>query len=99
MGFLFVECKKECNYFCNTKVDFYLYDMIHKADQELKIKWATIFNGLTSESKTALKEALMSLRSDALLKSQYCWKKHKAPMALYWKVVGVYAGHLARSIK
>jgi hypothetical protein len=25
--------------------------------------------------------------------------EHKAPMALYWKVGGVYAGHLARSIK
>jgi hypothetical protein len=72
--------------------------MIHKADKQLKEAWKQRFDSLPSDSKAALKEALLQLRADALLKSKYCWQKHKAPMALYWKVVGVYAGHLAKSI-
>jgi hypothetical protein len=30
------------------------------------------------------------------LPADKCWKKHKAPMACYWKAVSVYANHLAR---
>ena len=74
-------------------------NMIHKADKELKRLWAERFQQLPTASKYALKEALLDLRKDALERSKYCWEKHKAPMALYWKVVGVYAGHLARAIK
>lgn len=72
--------------------------MIHEGDKELKANWQNRFNGLPIEAKQALKEALKELHNDALLKSKYCWTKHKAPMALYWKVVGVYAGHLSRAI-
>lgn len=72
--------------------------MIHKADQELKTRWSERFHGLSPDSKYALKDALLDLRKDALERSKHCWAKHKAPMALYWKVVGVYAGHIARSI-
>ena len=72
--------------------------MIHEADRCLKTEWAETFNALPSDSKKALKSALQALRLSALAKSQYCWKKHKAPLALYWKVVGVYAGHLSRAI-
>lgn len=25
-----------------------------------------------------------------------CWRKHKAPMAAYWKAVAVYANHASR---
>lgn len=73
--------------------------MIHQSDKELKDRWLEQFNTLPADSKQALKVSLLDLRDDALRKANYCWKKHKAPMALYWKVVGVYAGHLARSIK
>ena len=73
--------------------------MIHKADSELKSAWGKIFAGLPDDSRAALKGALLLLRESALYRSQYCWQKHKAPMALYWKVVGVYAGHLARAMK
>lgn len=72
--------------------------MIHKADKELKDKWKKRFADLPGDSRMALKQSLLELREDALRKSKHCWMKHKAPMALYWKVVGVYAGHLARSI-
>lgn len=73
--------------------------MIHQTDKELKQRWLAAFNGLEPSAKAALKLCLLSLREDALHKANYCWKKHKAPMALYWKVVGVYAGHLAKAIK
>lgn len=32
----------------------------------------------------------------ARTEAQKCWRKNKGPMALYWKVVGVYAYHLRR---
>lgn len=73
--------------------------MIRQGDKELKQRWQGIFNALPADSKAALKKALQELRKDALERANYCWKKHKAPMALYWKVVGVYAGHIARAIK
>lgn len=72
--------------------------MIHKADHELKVRWKGIFQALPADARHALKAALLALRQDALTRSAYCWKKHKAPMALYWKVVGVYAGHIARAL-
>lgn len=39
---------------------------------------------------------LTELAEDARRRAGECWKKHKAPMALYWKVVAVYARHLAQ---
>ena len=39
-----------------------------------------------------------AVAADALARAELQWKRHKAPMALYWKVGGVYAGHLARAI-
>jgi len=73
--------------------------MIHKADKDLKERWRERFSSLPEDSQSALKKALSDLREDALERSKYCWQKHKAPMALYWKVVGVYAGHIARVLK
>lgn len=70
--------------------------MIREGDKKLKEAWKNRFQSLPEDSKAALKAALLDLRSDALKRAQYCWKKHKAPMALYWKVVGVYAGHISR---
>lgn len=72
--------------------------MIHEADKQLKRAWLQRFAGLPPDARAALRAALMDLRADALARAQVQWARHKAPMALYWKVVGVYAGHLARSI-
>ena len=35
---------------------------------------------------------------DAAQRAQKSWRTHKAPMALYWKAVSVYARHIARAI-
>lgn len=42
---------------------------------------------------------LSAIRRHALTNAQASWKKNKAPMAFYWKVVGVYVGHISRGIK
>ena len=72
--------------------------MLREADKTLKAKWLMRFSQLPESARIALKAALMDLREDALTRAQVQWKRHKAPMALYWKVVGVYSGHLARAI-
>ena len=51
---------------------------------------------LDEPARGALRVALKSLQADARDRADKCWRTHKAPMAVYWKAVGVYAGHLAR---
>lgn len=72
--------------------------MIREGDLALKAKWRDRFASLPPDSRNALRNALLDLRTDALSRAQLQWKRHKAPMALYWKVVGVYAGHIAKSL-
>jgi len=73
--------------------------MIHEADKCLKKQWEERFSSLPADSREALRDALLDLRKESLKKAEHSWKNHKGPMALYWKVVGVYSGHLARSLK
>lgn len=54
---------------------------------------------LPEPQRRLLAELLMDLRRDALERADTCWRRHKAPMAVYWKAVGVYAGHIARAIR
>jgi hypothetical protein len=49
-----------------------------------------------AEARAALYAILMALRADCQAKAAESWRKHKAPMALYWKCVAVYAGHIAK---
>ncbi|MGK6324663.1 hypothetical protein ACMGDM_16490 [Sphingomonas sp. DT-51] len=44
-------------------------------------------------------QRLRELRADAQVRADDCWRRHKAPMAAYWKVVSVYAGHVARVLR
>jgi hypothetical protein len=53
---------------------------------------------LPNESREALRRLLLSLSEDAASRAQKCWRTHKAPMAVYWKAVAVYAKHIARAI-
>ena len=54
---------------------------------------------LPPEARDALRELLIEIRADAASRAQVCWKRHKAPMAAYWKAVSVYAGHTARALR
>lgn len=53
---------------------------------------------LPAESRDALRQILKSIAADAGDRAQKSWRTHKAPMALYWKAVSVYAKHIARAI-
>lgn len=49
--------------------------------------------------RKALRDVLEELRVDAAAKAELSWKRHKGPMAAYWKAVAVYARHIGRAIK
>lgn len=46
----------------------------------------------------ALAAVLRGIKADAADRAEKAWRKHKAPMAAYWKAVSVYAGHIARAV-
>ncbi len=54
---------------------------------------------LPPESKAALRQVLKDLNADAQARAEKCWRKHKGPMAAYWKAVAVYAKHTARALR
>ncbi|AXK44024.1 hypothetical protein [Erythrobacter aureus] len=51
------------------------------------------------DTRDLLRNLLLDLKKDAAERASECWRKHKAPMAVYWKAVSVYAGHIARVLK
>ncbi len=63
----------------------------------LALPSASRLTHLPEPARAALEALLREIQADARLRAEKCWQTHKAPMALYWKAVGVYAGHLARA--
>lgn len=51
------------------------------------------------ELRAILVRLLGEIVIDARTRAQVCWARHKAPMAVYWKVVSVYCGHIRRAVK
>lgn len=51
---------------------------------------------LSPESRAVMRALLRAISADARARADLCWKKHKAPMACYWKAVAVYANHASR---
>lgn len=47
----------------------------------------------------ALADLLGEIHQEAALKAEHCWKTRKAPMAVYWRAVSVYSGHIRRAIR
>ena len=72
---------------------------IHRADADLKHAWHARFRTLPPSARQALRAALLDLRRDAQQRAELQWRRHKAPMACYWRAVGVYAGHIARALR
>lgn len=64
----------------------------------LALPAAARLQALDAPSRAALRATLLDLRDDSRLRAAECWRKHKAPMACYWKAVSVYANHLARAL-
>lgn len=62
----------------------------------LKLRAAEQIRALPPEARQALAAILLDLSRDARERADESWSRNKAPMAFYWKVVSVYAGHLHR---
>jgi hypothetical protein len=54
---------------------------------------------LSAEARTGLEKALLGLSKDFRSRGNEAWRKHKAPIAAYWKSNAVYARHLALAIR
>lgn len=62
----------------------------------LHLPAANQIRALPLQSRQALAALLRDLSLDARERAERSWRQNKAPMAAYWKTVGVYAGHLHR---
>lgn len=51
------------------------------------------------DSRRLLRVLLWELRRDAAGRAEDSWRRHKGPMAAYWRAVSVYAGHIARGLR
>jgi hypothetical protein len=47
----------------------------------------------------ALARVLLAIQIDARARADESWRRHKGPMAAYWKAAGVYCGHIAKAIR
>ncbi len=54
---------------------------------------------VSPEARQLLAELLGDIAKISASNAQKCWRIHKAPMALYWKVVGVWARHLRLAVR
>lgn len=54
---------------------------------------------LSPASRVALRAILRDLALDARARADLSWRRHKGPMAAYWRAVSVYAGHAARGLR
>lgn len=57
---------------------------------------ARAIGDLPEPARIALGALLRDLGADAERQAQEAWRRRKAPMAAYWRAVGVYARHAAR---
>lgn len=51
------------------------------------------------ELRAIVIDLLTEIGTHCRVTAELSWRKHKAPMAVYWKVCGVYVGHVRRAIK
>jgi len=54
---------------------------------------------LAPDDRAAIAAILRDIQRDARARAETCWRRHKGPMATYWRAVGVYAGHIARALR
>lgn len=59
---------------------------------------AAIIAALSPEAKAAMRDCLVVLSRRWRAQAEQAWRKHKPPMAAYWKVNAVNARHLALAI-
>lgn len=64
-----------------------------------KLPGVARLRALSPQQRAALREILMDIRKDAHANAEKCWKFRKGPLAVYWRAVGVYSGHIARLLR
>lgn len=57
------------------------------------------FAALPADCQAALRNVLNAMSKDFRARGNEAWRKHKPPMAAYWKGNAVYARHLALAIR
>jgi uncharacterized membrane protein len=64
----------------------------------LKLAEVRELASLPPEAREALRRALMAVSQACRDKGNEAWRRHKPPMAAYWKASAVNARHLARAL-
>jgi hypothetical protein len=59
---------------------------------------AAALHRLHPEVRAALGALLRELSADAAQRAESAWRKHKGPMAAYWRSVAVYSKHISRAL-
>lgn len=65
----------------------------------LALPEAQLLLSLHPDVRRVLAQLFIAIAKTGRDKAQLSWRKNKGPMALYWKVVGVYAYHIARVLR
>lgn len=65
----------------------------------LALPSAQAFATLPGPAREATRALLLDLAAAATWRANESWRRHKAPMAAYWKGVAVYARHAARLLR
>lgn len=47
----------------------------------------------------AFADLLLEIHTEAAERAEQSWRARKGPMAVYWRAVSVYAGHIRRAIR
>jgi len=53
---------------------------------------------LEPEARALVRQLMRELSADARQRAEQSWRRHKAPMAAYWKAVAVYARHIGAAL-
>ncbi len=65
----------------------------------LALPAAHALGALPPESREAMRAVLKDLARDAAVRAETSWRQRKGPMALYWRLVSVYARHLSLALR
>lgn len=63
----------------------------------LSLPAAQRLGDLPVEAREVLSAVLRDIGAEADVQAEESWRRRKAPMAAYWRAVGVYARHIARA--
>lgn len=65
----------------------------------LALPSATRALDMPDEARTWLIAFLYDIRKDAQVKAVKAWESYKAPTAMYWRIIAVYSGHIAKVLR